>query len=437
MLVDVKVPVLSESVADASLIDWHKKVGEYVNQDENLIELETDKVVLEIPAPEEGVLKEIKKVNGESVTSSEVIAVIDTEGVAERPTAQVVSLPDSKERGGSAANVSQSASESSDEKFIEALSPAVKKLVTDNNVDLNSVRGTGKSGRVTKEDILRYLESNSSSAVTSSANNNAETQLQSATQTNTHANSQAAMPGVSTLFQQGGARSEKRVPMTRLRVRIAERLKQAQNSAAILTTFNEVNMQPVMTLRQRYQDQFTKKYDVKLGFMSFFIKASIEALRKYPVINASIDGNDIIYHDFIDIGIAVSSPRGLVVPVLRDVENQSFAELEGNIVRYGSAAKDARLSMEDLIGGTFTITNGGVFGSLLSTPILNPPQSAILGMHSIQQRPIAENGEVVIRPIMNLALSYDHRIIDGHEAVLFLVAIKQALEDPTRMLLQV
>lgn len=436
MLVDVKVPVLSESVADASLIDWHKKVGEHVNQDENLIELETDKVVLEIPAPEEGVLKEIKKVNGESVTSSEVIAVIDTEGVAERLTAQVVSLSDSNERG-SAINVSQSTSESSDENFIEALSPAVKKLVTDNNVDLNLVRGTGKSGRVTKEDILRYLESNSSSAITASVSDNVETQLQPATQTNTHANSQTATPGVSTLFQQGAARSEKRVPMTRLRVRIAERLKQAQNSAAILTTFNEVNMQPVMALRRRYQDQFTKKYDVKLGFMSFFIKASIEALKKYPVINASIDGSDIIYHDFIDIGIAVSSPRGLVVPVLRDVENQSFAELEGNIIRYGTAAKDARLSMEDLIGGTFTITNGGVFGSLLSTPILNPPQSAILGMHSIQQRPIAENGEVVIRPIMNLALSYDHRIVDGHEAVLFLVAIKQALEDPTRMLLQV
>jgi len=429
VLVDVKVPVLSESVADASLIDWHKKVGEYVNQDENLIELETDKVVLEIPAPQEGVLKEIKKVNGALVTSSEVIAVIDTEGVAERTSAQVVSLSANKESANKesakkdpAVAASDSSASANDLSSIEELSPAVKKLVTDNNVDLNLVNGTGKNGRVTKEDILRFLQNDSPKVLQASVS-------PSTTQTVTAENASA--------MQSTGTRSEKRVPMTRLRGRIAERLKQAQNTAAILTTFNEVNMQSVMELRRRYQDQFTKKYEVKLGFMSFFIKASVDALQKYPVINASIDGTDIVYHDFVDIGIAVSSLRGLVVPVLRDVEHKSFAGLELDIINYGKAAKNGSLSMDDLIGGTFTITNGGVFGSLLSTPILNPPQSAILGMHSITERPVVENGEIVIRPIMNLALSYDHRIIDGHEAVLFLVAIKQALEDPTRMLLQI
>jgi len=428
VLVDVKVPVLSESVADASLIDWHKRVGEHVSQDENLIELETDKVVLEIPAPQEGVLKEIKKVNGESVTSSEVIAVIDTEGVAERTSAEVVSFSANKESANKEPSVaaSDSSGSANDLTSIEELSPAVKKLVTDNNVDLNLVNGTGKSGRVTKEDILRFLQNDSPKTLQTSIN-------PSVTLTVTAEKS----PLLQSTIQPTGARSEKRVPMTRLRGRIAERLKQAQNTAAILTTFNEVNMQPVMELRKRYQDQFTKKYEVKLGFMSFFIKASVDALQKYSVINASIDGSDIVYHDFIDIGIAVSSPRGLVVPVLRDVEYKSFAGLESDIINYGKAAKNGSLSMDDLIGGTFTITNGGVFGSLLSTPILNPPQSAILGMHSITERPVVENGEIVIRPIMNLALSYDHRIIDGHEAVLFLVAIKQALEDPTRMLLQI
>ncbi|NOX43062.1 MAG: 2-oxoglutarate dehydrogenase complex dihydrolipoyllysine-residue succinyltransferase [Gammaproteobacteria bacterium] len=457
MLVEVKVPVLSESIADASLIEWRKKVGDHVSRDENLIELETDKVVLEIPAPQEGVLKEIRKISGESVLSSEVIAVIDTEGVAERPMAEVVSLSSSVDREITAKLLSERVSsnaESNNDVAYQELSPAAKKLVSDNNIDITLLQGTGKGGRVTKEDVLRYLESRSSvgANVNIVSQNFAHQQKaqQSAPKHSTpqqrsqldsqpalQASPQSITPSISQSILPGDARSDKRVPMTRLRARIAERLKQAQNTAAILTTFNEVNMQPVMELRRRYQEQFTKKYGVKLGFMSFFIKASVEALKKYPVINASIDVNDIIYHNYIDVGIAVSSSRGLVVPILRNVENLSFAEMESNIIHYGKAAKDGSLSMEDLMGGTFTITNGGVFGSLLSTPILNPPQSAILGMHSIQERPVAENGEVVIRPIMNLALSYDHRIIDGHEAVLFLVAIKQALEDPTRMLLQI
>ena len=430
MLVEVKVPVLSESVADASLVDWHKKVGDHVSQDENLVELETDKVVLEIPAPEEGVLKEIKKIGGTTVLSSEVIAVIDTdakgatdaksETAGERPTADVVSLASAAERE-SAANITAL----TEEKF----SPAARKLAIENNLDMNLIQGTGKDERVTKEDVLRHLASALAEQIVSAnipspvvRNNPPEIAPQQ------------DRPAV---VQSNQQRSDKRVPMTRLRARIAERLKQAQNTAAILTTFNEVNMQPVMALRKRYQEKFTSKYDVKLGFMSFFIKAAIEALKKYPVINASVDGADIIYHDYFDIGIAVSSPRGLVVPVLRNADSQSFAGLETSIINYARAAKDGSLSMDDLMGGTFTITNGGVFGSLLSTPILNPPQSAILGMHSTQERPVVENGEIVIRPMMNLALSYDHRIVDGHEAVLFLVAIKEALEDPTRMLLQV
>ena len=430
MLVEVKVPVLSESVADASLVDWHKKVGDHVSQDENLVELETDKVVLEIPAPEEGVLKEIKKIGGTTVLSSEVIAVIDTdakwnaeaksESAGERPTADVVSLASAAERE-PAANITAL----TEEKF----SPAARKLAIENNLDMNLIQGTGKDERVTKEDVLRHLASALAEQIIPAnipspviRNNPPEITPQQDRPVATQSNQQ---------------RSDKRVPMTRLRARIAERLKQAQNTAAILTTFNEVNMQPVMALRKRYQEKFTSKYDVKLGFMSFFIKATIEALKKYPVINASVDGADIIYHDYFDIGIAVSSPRGLVVPVLRNADSQSFAGLETSIINYARAAKDGSLSMDDLMGGTFTITNGGVFGSLLSTPILNPPQSAILGMHSTQERPVVENGEIVIRPMMNLALSYDHRIVDGHEAVLFLVAIKEALEDPTRMLLQV
>jgi len=424
VLVEVKVPVLSESVADASLVDWRKKVGDHVSQDENLVELETDKVVLDIPAPEEGVLKEIKKTGGATVLSSEVIAVIDTdaksETVGERPTADVVSLASATERE-SVTNVAAVA----DEKF----SPSARKLAIENNINMNLIRGTGKEGRATKEDVLRYMES-----VTVTEEKPANTPSPVTRNVSPEITPQQDRPAA---VQSNQQRSDKRVPMTRLRARIAERLKQAQNTAAILTTFNEVNMQPVMALRKRYQEQFTSKYDVKLGFMSFFIKATIDALKKYPVINASVDGTDIIYHDYFDIGVAVSSPRGLVVPVLRDADSQSFAELETSIINYARAAKDGSLSIDDLMGGTFTITNGGVFGSLLSPPILNPPQSAILGMHSTQERPVVENGEIVIRPMMNLALSYDHRIVDGHEAVLFLVAIKEALEDPTRMLLQV
>ena len=415
MLVEVKVPLLSESVADANLVDWHKKVGEHVSRDENLVEIETDKVVLEIPAPEEGVIKEICKANGEAVLSSEVIAVIDTEAkaktgsaVVERPTAEVVSL--------------SSVEKSNEPDQQLTAGPAVRKYADDHNVNLSAVRGSGKDGRVTKEDVMRFVDSRDPVAPVATVSTSSQ---------------QAPVAPTIQASVSAASRGENRVPMTRLRSRIAERLKDAQNTAAILTTFNEVNMQPVMDLRSKYQEQFVKKYDVKLGFMSFFIKAAIDALKKYPVINASVDGDTIVYHEYYDIGIAVSSPRGLVVPVLRDSDQQSFAEMEAGIINFGKAAKAGTLGIDDLMGGTFTITNGGVFGSLLSTPILNPPQSAILGMHSIQQRPVAENGEVVIRPMMNLALSYDHRIVDGHEAVLFLVAIKEALEDPSRMLLQI
>ena len=410
MLVEVKVPVLSESVSEAVLSQWHKKVGEFVKRDENLIDLETDKVVLEIPAPDEGVLSEIKKPDGESVTSNEVIAVIDTEAQAtSRPTAEVVSLTTSAEKKKEREPVAKERQIVTEKE----LGPAVRKLVEENNISLEAIEGTGRGGRVTKEDVFKYLEEKKE-AVSSPAPE------------------KEPVPVYIT-----GERPEQRVPMSRLRARIAERLKQAQNTAAILTTFNEVNMQPVMDLRARYKDKFQKEYNIKLGFMSFFTKASIEALKKFPVVNSSVDGEDIIYHGYFDIGIAVSTPRGLVVPILRDADKMSFAELEAKTLEFGTAAKNGKLSMEDLMGGTFTITNGGVFGSLLSTPILNPPQSAILGMHKIEERAVVENGQVVVRPMMYLALSYDHRIIDGHEAVLFLVAVKEMLEDPARMLLQI
>jgi 2-oxoglutarate dehydrogenase E2 component (dihydrolipoamide succinyltransferase) len=400
MLVEVKVPVLSESISEATLLSWHKKVGDAVVRDENLIDVETDKVVLELPAPQSGVLTKIIKGDGLSVASDEVIAVIDTEGKIS-PELTVVPSP---EKTASAALRTQ-----------HLLSPAVRKLVAEHHLNPAEISGSGQGGRITKEDVLTYLEKPASPAVVT-----AQTPLPSAA---------PAIPA--------GTRPEQRVPMTRLRARVAERLVEAQQTAAILTTFNEANMQPVMDLRSRYKEKFEKEHGVKLGFMSFFVKAAIAALKKYPIVNASIDGSDMVYHGYYDIGIAVSSPRGLVVPILRDADQLSIAEIEKKIADFGVRAKDGKLTIEELTGGTFTISNGGVFGSMLSTPILNPPQSAILGMHKTYDRPVAENGQIVIRPMMYLALSYDHRIIDGREAVLSLVAIKEALEDPARMLLQI
>jgi 2-oxoglutarate dehydrogenase E2 component (dihydrolipoamide succinyltransferase) len=400
MLIDVKVPVLPESVADGTLSKWHKPSGAVVRRDENLVDLETDKVVLEIPAPQDGVLTEIKYPDGAVVKSGEVVAVIDTAGAA----ASTQTKAAKQTQSAPAAAAKPAAAVAADTE----LSPAVRKLVAEHQMDPRQISGTGKGGRVTKGDVLRHLE-------------------------------QQPGPGEDgcVTVHLDHARGEQRVPMTRLRSRIAERLVEAQHSAAMLTTFNEVNMQPAMSLRSRYQEAFQKKYGIKLGFMSFFIKASVEALKQFPAVNASIDGADIVYHNYFDVGVAVSTPRGLVVPILRDADVLSFAELEQGVGDYAARARDGKLTMEELTGGTFTITNGGVFGSLLSTPILNPPQSAILGMHKIAERPVVEDGAIVARPMMYLALSYDHRLIDGHEAVRFLVTVKEMLEDPARLLLEV
>ncbi len=401
MLVEVKIPVLSESISEAALLSWHKKVGDAVARDENLIDVETDKVVLELPAPQSGMLAKIIKGDGQSVASDEVIAVIDTEGKAS-PELTAVLRPEK--------NTSDSALRTQ-----HLLSPAVRKLVAEHHLNPSEIRGSGQGGRITKEDVLAHLEKPAGPAAITAP-----------------VNAPSAVPAIP-----AGTRPEQRVPMTRLRARIAERLVAAQQTAAILTTFNEVNMQPVMDLRNRYKEKFEREHGVKLGFMSFFVKAAIAALKKYPILNASIDDKDIVYHGYHDIGVAVGSSRGLVVPILRDADQLSIAEIERKIADFGVRAKDGKLTIEELTGGTFTISNGGVFGSMMSTPILNPPQSAILGMHKTTDRPVVENGQIVIRPMMYLALSYDHRIIDGREAVLSLVAIKEALEDPARMLLQI
>ncbi len=420
MTVEVKVPVLAESIPDATLLDWKKSEGEAVERDEILIELETDKVVLEVPAPEGGVLAEILKKSGDIAESEEVIARIDPDGKAKakvvdkaekdegKAEAKEEKKPEKKEDGASAA---------------ENLSPAVRKLVEENNLDASEIEGSGKDGRLTKGDVLDFLEKQKAKAAEKPA----------AKETKAPESKKAPAPAP----RKEGERSERREPMSRLRARIAERLVQAQQTAAILTTFNEVNMGPVMELRSRHKEQFEKKHGVRLGFMSFFAKASLQALKRFPAVNAYIEGSEIVYHDFYDIGIAVGSPRGLVVPIVRDADKLSFADIEAKINEFGQKAKDGTLGIDELTGGTFTISNGGVFGSMLSTPILNPPQSAILGMHKTQERAVVENGQVVVRPMMYLALSYDHRIVDGREAVLFLVTIKEALEDPGRMLLEV
>ncbi len=412
MLVEVKVPMLSESVAEATLISWHKKTGDYVNRSENLIDVETDKVVLELPAPSAGVLTKILKKDGATVASGEVIAMIETEAT-DKPASTA-----EKQTETPAAKSIETISAEGDEQAVPLLMPAAHKLAEANNLkalEISTIKGTGLGGRVTKEDVQAYMENKSSAAV------------QTETKSDITVTLATPVPGT---------RAERRVAMSRLRQRVAERLVQSQSTAAILTTFNEVNMQAIIDLRTRYKTEFEKEYGVKLGFMSFFVKAVIAALKKYPIINASVEGNDIVYHDYYDIGIAVGSPRGLVVPVIRDADRLTLAGIELQIAEFAKRAQDGKLTIEELSGGTFSITNGGVFGSMLSTPIINPPQSAILGIHATKERAVVENGQIVIRPMNYLALSYDHRIIDGREAVLSLVAIKEALEYPMSPLLE-
>jgi len=403
MIVEVKVPQLSESVSEATLLDWHKKEGEPVKRDENLIDIETDKVVLELPAPADGVLVKIIKQSKDSVGSGDVIAQIDTEAKA-----------------AAVAKKEEKPQERTQPKAAVPVMPAAQKLAAEKGVDTAKILGTGRDGRVTKGDVLEAAAKAPAPAAVAPPK----------------AGLQQPAPPVN-LDELLSGRPEQRVPMSRLRQRVAERLVQAQSTAAILTTFNEVNMAPVIEMRKKYQERFEKEYGVRLGFMSFFVKASVHALKRYPVVNASVDGTDIVYHGYFDIGMAVASPRGLVVPILRDADRMSFAEIESKIGDFGKRAQDGKLGIEELTGGTFSISNGGVFGSMLSTPIINPPQSAILGVHLTKERPVVENGQIVIRPMNYLALSYDHRIVDGREAVLFLVSIKEALEDPARLILEI
>ncbi len=419
MIIEVKVPQLSESVAEATLVSWHKKVGELVKCDENLVDIETDKVVLETPAPAAGVLVKIVKPDGSTVASKEIIAQIDTEATA---TASAASA---------APAASAAAAPKSSKAQAAAAMPAAQKVAAENKMDTAAISGSGRGGRVTKGDVLDAIKAGSAASAAPAKVTAASTPAASAAP----AAPRAAAPSVD--LGALGERPEQRVPMSRLRARVAERLIQSQSTAAILTTFNEVNMQPVIDLRNRYKDKFEKEHGVKLGFMSFFVKAAVYALKKYPLVNASVDGNDIVYHGYYDIGVAVGSPRGLVVPIVRNADQLSLAGIEKTIADFGKRAQDGKLTIEELTGGTFSISNGGVFGSMLSTPIINPPQSAILGVHATKDRPVAENGQVVIRPMNYLALSYDHRIIDGREAVLSLVAMKDALEDPARILLEI
>jgi 2-oxoglutarate dehydrogenase E2 component (dihydrolipoamide succinyltransferase) len=399
MSIEVKVPVLPESVSDATIASWHKKVGDAVKRDENLVDLETDKVVLEVPSPVDGVLKEIKHQAGDTVNSQQVIAILEEGAAAPAPAPAAKEEP----KAAAPAPAKAEAPKAGAGKGVDELSPAGRRVATEEHIDPSKVAGTGRDGRVTKEDLVNYGKGGSAAAP-------------------------AAKPTP-------GARPEERVPMTRMRAKIAERLMQSKNSIAMLTSFNEVNLAEVVKMRKALGEQFQKTHGIKLGFMSFFVKAAAEALKRHPIVNASVDGNDIIYHGYQDISIAVSTDKGLVTPVLRDVQDMSFADVELGIANYAKKARDGKLALEDLQGGTFTITNGGTFGSLLSTPIVNPPQSAILGMHTIKERAIVENGQVIAAPMMYIAISYDHRIIDGKDAVLFLVDIKDQLENPQRMLL--
>ena len=408
MTVEIKAPQLPESVPDGTIATWYKNVGDSVSRDEPLVDIETDKVVIEVVAPADGVLTEILKDSGETIVSNEAIANIEAGAAAAAAPAVEAPLAEA-----SAAATAPAGSEAEGDSL---LSPAARKMAEENNLDVTTIKGTGKDGRVTKEDVVHHLSGQSAAAVTT-------------------APAAAATGGLSA---NNAGRIEERVPMSRLRAKVAERLLTATQTTAMLTTFNEVNMQPVMDIRNRYKEEFERTHNgVRLGFMSFFVRASIEALKRYPAVNASIDGNDIVYHGYQDIGVAVSSPRGLVVPVLRNADNMGLAQIEKGIRSFGEKARDGKLAIEDMTGGTFTISNGGVFGSLLSTPILNPPQTAILGMHKIQDRPMAVNGDVKVLPMMYLALSYDHRMIDGKEAVQFLVTIKELLEDPTRLILEI
>ncbi|PIT62974.1 dihydrolipoamide succinyltransferase [Snodgrassella alvi] len=404
MIIDVTVPMLPESVTEATLMTWNKKVGDFVQRDENLIDLETDKVVLELPAQQAGKLVEIIETDGATVTAGQLLAKIDTSATAEAAAPAAAAA-----EAAPAAAATQAAAPANQSQAGVAM-PAAAKLAAEKGVNTANIQGSGRDGRVLKEDVAAAASALAAAPVM--------------------ATSKASAPSIA------GERVEQRVPMSRLRSRVAERLLQSQHENAILTTFNEVNMKPVMDLRNRYKEQFQKEYGVKLGFMSFFVKAAVAALKKYPVVNASIDGTDVVYHGYFDIGIAIGSPRGLVVPILRDADQMSIADIEQAIHDYAVKAKDGKLALEDLTGGTFSITNGGTFGSMMSTPIINPPQSAILGMHATKERAVVENGQVVVRPMMYLALSYDHRLIDGREAVLTLVAIKDALEDPARLLLE-
>ncbi len=404
MTIEIKAPTLPESVPDGTIATWHKKAGETVKRDELLVDIETDKVVIEVVSPADGVLQKIIKDTGDTIVSNELIAIVEAGATASKSESKPVDKPTSE-------SVSEPAAESTSEEPL--LSPAAKKIAQENSIDIDSLKGTGKNGRVTKEDVMAAVANKSTST-------------------------QKVKNDVSANIDTSSGRVEERVPMSRLRAKVAERLLQASQTTAMLTTFNEVDMGPVMALRNKYKELFEKSHDgVRLGFMSFFVRASIEALKRFPAVNASIDGNDIVYHGYQDIGVAVSSPRGLVVPVLRNADHMGLAQIEAKIREYGLKAQDGKLAIDEMTGGTFTISNGGVFGSLLSTPILNPPQTAILGMHKIQERPMAVNGEVKICPMMYLALSYDHRMIDGKEAVQFLVTIKELLEDPARILLEI
>ena len=417
MTIEVKVPQLPESVADATLVAWHKSPGDKVSRDENLADLETDKVVLEVPAPADGILKEIRISDGTTVTAGDILAILEEgegAGAKAAPVQEAAADESPEEEDEEAAEPGKAAGR---------LSPAVRRLVDEHELDTGEIRGSGRDGRITKADVMEFLDKREA-AGKDKADKAAKPEAKAPA---------AATPAAPAAR---GARDERRVPLTRMRTRIAERLVEAQATAAMLTSFNEVDLGAVMDIRKRYRDSFEKKHGVRIGFMSFFAKAAIEALRKFPVVNASVEGSDIIYHDYFDIGIAVSTERGLMVPVLRDADLMSFADIERSIGDFAERARDGKIGVEDLTGGTFTITNGGVFGSLMSTPIINPPQSAILGMHKIQDRPMVVDGEIRIRPMMYIALTYDHRIIDGREAVQFLVSVKESLEDPARLLIQ-
>ncbi|MGH8320948.1 MAG: 2-oxoglutarate dehydrogenase complex dihydrolipoyllysine-residue succinyltransferase [Gammaproteobacteria bacterium] len=421
MSIEIKVPQLPESIQDATLISWHKKAGDAVKRDENLVDIETDKVVLECPAPADGVLKEIRIQGGATVTAGQVIAILEEGAAAEKPAAAPGAKPaaTASAPAPAAATPAVPASPAAANRDLP-LSPSVRRLVEEHQLDPAKIKASGPDGRLTKGDVLEYLNKSSAPAPTTAS-----------------ITVPAGKPAPTVARAASGSREERRVPMTRMRARIAERLSESQANTVMLTSFNEVDLSKVMQLRSRYKDKFEKEQGVKLGFMSFFVKAVVEALKKYPVVNASVEGNDIIYHDYWDISVAVSTPRGLVTPVLRDADQMSFAEIEKTLADMAARARDGKITLEELTGGTFTITNGGVFGSLYSTPILNPPQSGILGMHTIKERAVVVDGQVVARPMMYIAITYDHRIVDGRDAVLFLVSLKEQLEDPSRMLLQI